>query len=201
MSLFIHAKHAAADGHPSCRIMIQFPGTEVFLLGCNALCQPWLWRTLDQNCTRCDSHISRQNVQSPTSDSTSALSGIGKKKAWDALMSSKVHQESLGLVVTHGGVCKVTMAKCEAREERLQLTNSVIFSSVRRSRRMIGSRPPRTVYGITWNVQIVKLCCVEALFRSDARTSFARQHRLGTTMERAELSQCLWWRILRQAYC
>lgn len=33
MSLFIHAKHAAADGHPSCRIMIQFPGTEVFLLG------------------------------------------------------------------------------------------------------------------------------------------------------------------------
>ena len=127
--LFLHAKHAA-DGHQSSRIVIQSPDTNVFLLGVTHFvslgCEE-LWlktgvkdrlrfiplhdvaRTLgDRMCKALPAFHAISGC-----DSTSGLSGIGKKKAWDVLMSSEVHQESLGLVGTCGSLCEVTMAKCE----------------------------------------------------------------------------------------
>ncbi|KAK3698426.1 hypothetical protein QZH41_001193 [Actinostola sp. cb2023] len=128
--LFLHAKHAV-DDHPSCRIVIQSPDTDVFLLGVTHFvslgCEE-LWlktgvkdrlrfiplhdvaRTLgDRMCKALPAFHAISGC-----DSTSALSGIGKKKAWVALKSSEVHQESLGLVGTGGSLCEVTMKKCEA---------------------------------------------------------------------------------------
>ncbi|XP_032218194.2 uncharacterized protein LOC116601475 [Nematostella vectensis] len=46
-------------------------------------------------------------------DSTSSLSGIGKKKAWDILQSNKDHQDSLSLLGAAENVGAATRSKCE----------------------------------------------------------------------------------------
>ena len=47
-------------------------------------------------------------------DSNSTLSRIGKKKAWDALKRSKVHQESLTMLGQQQDLDETTASKCEA---------------------------------------------------------------------------------------
>ena len=47
-------------------------------------------------------------------DSNSSISGIGKTKAWKAIMKSQVHQESLGVLGKEQNANQETLRKCEA---------------------------------------------------------------------------------------
>jgi hypothetical protein len=98
-------------------------------------------------------------------DSNSALAGVGKKKAWDILKQSNVHQESLSLLGQVPILEETTARKCEAfifdlypcskkapgtADER----RYVIFA--RKSKRMSSFPRPQTVCNNTSSVQTTR---------------------------------------------
>ena len=125
--MLLHAEHASQDGQ---RIVIQSPDTDVLILcvshyddiGCEEL---WFRTGVKDRLRYIPAHkISlllgpRMCKVLPAfhavtgCDSTSALSGIGKKKAWKMISKSKVHQESLVSVGQSLEVDDVTAKKTE----------------------------------------------------------------------------------------
>ena len=128
--LLLHAKYAA-DAHPGCRIVIQSPDTDVFALSvahfadlnCREL---WFKTGVKDRLRYIPVHEVSQALEEKMCqallpfhaltgcDSTSAITGIGKKRAWDVLQRSEIHQESLGLLGMQQSLNDVTIARCEA---------------------------------------------------------------------------------------
>ncbi|KAK3734694.1 hypothetical protein QZH41_002113 [Actinostola sp. cb2023] len=125
--MLLHAKHASHAG--SSRIVIQSPDTDVLVLcaahfdslACEEL---WLKTGVKDRLRFIPVHdvshaLGRRMCDALPAfhaltgcDSTSALAGIGKKKAWRVLQSN-IHQESLSLLGQHEDLDSVTAAKCE----------------------------------------------------------------------------------------
>ena len=126
--MLLHAQHASQDAQ---RIIIQSPDTDVLLLcvtHCDEIGTGELWfRTGVKDRLR---YIPAQKIvlslgplickalpafHSLTGcDSTSALSKIGKKKAWKSISNNKVHQESLACVGHSPDVDEERAKKAEA---------------------------------------------------------------------------------------
>lgn len=126
--MLLHAQHASQDAQ---RIIIQSPDTDVLLLcvtHCDEIGTGELWfRTGVKDRLR---YIPAHKIvlslgplickalpafHSLTGcDSTSALSKIGKKKAWKSISNNKVHQESLACVGHSPDVDEETAKKAEA---------------------------------------------------------------------------------------
>lgn len=110
--MLLHTKHASQDGQ---KIVIQSPDTDVLLLcvahydeiGCNEF---WIRTGVQDRLLYIPAHkvavsLGPQMCKALPAfhslkecDSTCALSGIGKKKAWKCIIKNNVHQESLACV-------------------------------------------------------------------------------------------------------
>ena len=128
--MLLHAKHAASE-RQEVNIVIQSPDTDVLVLCAahfNSIAPKELWfRTglkdhlrfipIHEVCQQLSGRIlkSLPAFHALTGcDTTSALSGIGKKKPWKVLMRGPVHQERLGLLGQQAEVDEETVKKCEA---------------------------------------------------------------------------------------
>ena len=118
--LLLHARNAVQDG---VRIIIQSPDTDVLIL-CNSLFQEigceelWFRTGVKDKLRYIPVHDVSRTLGSKLCkalpgfhvvtgcDSNSSLAGIGKKKAWDALSRSQVHQESLSLSGERSGLAQ-----------------------------------------------------------------------------------------------
>ena len=124
--LMLHAKHAV---QARVRMIVQSPDTDVFIL-CTSLFQDigceelWfrtgvrdrlryipvhdVFRTLgDKLCKALPGFHAVTGC-----DSTSSLSGIGKKRAWDVLTRFQVHQESLSLLGEQSELSQEVTTRC-----------------------------------------------------------------------------------------
>ena len=126
--MLFHAKYAA---NPETTIIIQSPDTDVLVLSAahfarNVSKELW-FRTSVKDRLRfvpvhdvCQTLGDRVVLASPAfhsltgCDSNSSISGIGKTKAWKAIMRSQVHQESLSLLGLEQEADEETLRKCEA---------------------------------------------------------------------------------------
>jgi len=125
--LLLHAKYAT---HPRSRIIIQSPDTDVLVL-CVAHfdeipCEELWFRTgVNDRLRYIPVHVVSEKLGQKlcTSlpafhaltgcDTTSSLTGVGKKKAWEALCRSEPQQESLALVGQSAVLDDETSMKCE----------------------------------------------------------------------------------------
>ena len=126
--MLVHAEYAA---NPETRIVIQSPDTDVLVL-CAAhfasIASKELWfRTGVKDRLRfvpvhdvCQKLGDNFLAALPAfhalagCDSNSSISGIGKTKAWKAIIRSQVHQESLSLLGQEQEADEETLRKCEA---------------------------------------------------------------------------------------
>ena len=126
--LLTHAKHASSSRS---RVIIQSPDTDVLVLcathfdsiGCEEL---WFKTGIRDHLRYVPVH--RLSVKLGQKlcrclpafhaltgcDTTSALAGVSKKKAWERLSRNKVHQDNLGLVGQSAALDDVCRATCEA---------------------------------------------------------------------------------------
>ena len=126
--MLFHAKHAA---HPEAIIVIQSPDTDVLVLSAahfTSIAPKEMWfRTGVKDQMRfvpvhdvCQKLGDKVLAALPAfhaltgCDSNSSISGIGKTKAWKAIMKSQVHQESLGFLGKEQNANEETLRKCEA---------------------------------------------------------------------------------------
>lgn len=125
--LLLHAKYAT---HPRSRIIIQSPDTDVLVL-CVAHfdeipCEELWFRTGVKDRLRyipvhaVSEKLGEKLCKSLPAfhaltgcDTTSSLTGVGKKKAWEALCRSEAQQESLALVGQSAVLDDETTMKCE----------------------------------------------------------------------------------------
>ena len=126
--LLLHARNAVQDG---VRIIIQSPDTDVLIL-CTSLFQEigyeelWLRTGVKDKLRYIPVHDVSRTLGSKLCkalpgfhavtgcDSNSSLAGIGKKKAWDALSRSQVHQESLSLLGERSDLAQDVTTRCTA---------------------------------------------------------------------------------------
>ena len=126
--MLLHSKHASRDAQ---RVVIQSPDTDVLLpcvtdndeIECDEL---WFRTGVKDHLRYIPAHKIAAGVgplmckglpafQALTGcDSTSALSRVGKKKAWKIIVNSKVHQQHLVCVGQSPDVDSVTARKAEA---------------------------------------------------------------------------------------
>ncbi|CAH3026402.1 unnamed protein product [Porites evermanni] len=128
--MLLHAKYAAGQCQEA-KIVIQSPDTDVLVLSAahfEDIASKELWfRTGVKDRLRfvpvhdvCQNLSNRVLKALPAfhaltgCDTTSALSGIGKKKPWNVFIRSAVHQESLTILGQQPEVDEVTAKKCEA---------------------------------------------------------------------------------------
>ena len=128
--MLLHAKYAASECL-EINIVIQSPDTDVLVLCAahfNSIAPKELWfRTgvkdhlcfipIHEVCQQLSGRILKSLPAFHTltgCDTTSTLSGIGKKKPWKVLMRSPVHQESLGLLGQQAEADEETVKKCKA---------------------------------------------------------------------------------------
>ena len=126
--LLLHAKHASSSRS---RVIIQSPDTDVLVLcathfdsiGCEEL---WFKTGIRDHLRYVPVH--RLSVKLGQKlcrclpafhaltgcDTTSALAGVSKKKAWERLSRNKVHQDNLGLVGQSAALDDLSRATCEA---------------------------------------------------------------------------------------
>ena len=146
--MLLHAKHASQDAH---RVVIQSPDTDVLLLcvshyddiGCNEL---WFRAGVKDHLRYISAHKISQTLGLPMCkalpafhaltgcDSTSALSGLGKKKAWKVITESSKHQQSLGNVGRSAEVDAETAASIESFIYSLYTVSKRIPASVDEAR-------------------------------------------------------------------
>ena len=126
--MLLHAKHASRDAQ---RVAIQTPDTDVLLLSVThndeIECGELWFRTGVKDRLR---YIPAHKIAAAVGplickvlpafhtltgcDSTSALSRVGKKKAWKIIVNSKVHQQHLVCVGQFPDVDSVTATKAKA---------------------------------------------------------------------------------------
>ena len=125
--LLLHAKDASAVCE---RIVVQSPDTDVAMLcishvkdlGCKKL---WFRTGVKDKVRLLPIHLIAQNLGTTLCaslpayhaltgcDTTSSLSGIGKKKSWEILKKSSDHQESLSEFGTNLLLEENVVARCE----------------------------------------------------------------------------------------
>ena len=128
--MLLHAKHASPDAQ---RIVIQSPDTDVLLLcvphfediRCSEL---WFRTGIKDHLRFIPAHKISQEFHAITGcESTSALSSLGKKKAWKVLLESGVHQESLRKI---GELAEIN-------EEKARDMDAFVYSLYGMSKRML----------------------------------------------------------------
>lgn len=125
--LLIHAKYST---HPRSRIIIQSPDTDMLVLcvtqfdeiPCEEL---WFSTGVKDRLRYIPVHAVSEKLRQKLCkslpafhaltgcDTTSSLTGVGKKKAWEALCRSEAQQESLALVRQSAVLDDETSLKCE----------------------------------------------------------------------------------------